>query len=142
MVESPVETVSVELVLNKEPNFPCYPPVKEFLDFLIKNVSGNALGSFGDVIISNVEPSVEDLNKLWIQTNGQRNDFQIKLYINGAWRPWTFTAPNETRWFDGRAPLPEGWASLGTINLASIAFEPSANSNAPTSLTLAKWVGY
>jgi hypothetical protein len=138
-----IDRVAVKLTLNKDVELTCYPPVKEFFKLLTEYMSGEAQGTFGDVIISELTPEAEDVNKLWIRTNGQRNGFEQRIYINGEWKPWYFIPANGYLLFPGSAPLPEGFVEIGRFKGADVPITKNgATLTAPTEFIIASWVGY
>lgn len=145
MATDSLDRVAVRLTLTKDISLNCYPPVKEFIAFMLEHISGEAQGTFGDVVLSAQTPSPDDVYKLWIATNGQRNGFEQRLFLNGAWRTWNFVAEGEIRHFDGRATLPKGWTKIGSFKTVDVPITAEAGDNVaslPETIQVAKWVGY
>jgi hypothetical protein len=118
-----IDRVAVKLTLNKDVELTCYPPVKEFFKLLTEYMSGEAQGTFGDVIISELTPEAEDVNKLW--------------------KPWYFIPANGYLLFPGSAPLPEGFVEIGRFKGADVPITKNgATLTAPTEFIIASWVGY
>lgn len=138
-----IDRVTVAIQLNREVEIKCYPPVADFLKLLTEILSGEARGTFGDVIISNITPSSDDVNKLWVEVNGQRNVFTEKVFVNGQWQPWYFTPPNSYILFDGRAALPEGFKEIGRFKVSDVPIAGATTAGSlPTELIIATFKGY
>ncbi len=138
-----IDRTSITITLSKDTDLKCYPPVAEFLKFLTEVLSGEVQGNFGDVVLSNMTPDSDQVNKLWIETNGQRNDFDQKFFINGKWQPWYFPPPNTYYWFDGRAALPLGFKELGRVKASDLPITGADTAGSlPTEFILASFIGY
>jgi hypothetical protein len=121
----------------------CYPPVAEFLKFLTEVLSGEAQGSFGDVVLSNLTPESDDVNKLWIEVNGQRSSFAQKVFVNGKWQPWYFLPPQSYVLFDGRTTLPDGFTEIGRFKSEAVPVTKNGVTlTTPTEFIIASFVGY
>lgn len=138
-----IDRTAITLQLNKEVDAKCYPPVAEFLKLITEVMSGQAQGSFGDVIISNTVPEAEDVNKIWIDINGQRTSFIVKTFVNGKWRPWYFVPPNSYHFFPGNAPLPEGFKEIGRFKTSDVPVTGATTAGSlPIEIIIASWTGY
>lgn len=138
-----IDRTAITIKLNREVESKCYPPVKDFFNLLTDVLSGEVQGSFGDVIISNNVPSPDEVNKIWVEINGQRNTFIFKVYVEGRWQPWYFLPPNSIQFFDGRTGIPSGFKELGRFNLVDIPIAGATTAgDLPTDFIVAKWVGY
>lgn len=143
MTSGAIDRVAVKLTQTKEIDIKCYPPVKELFNLIPDYFSGEANGSFGDVVISNTIPDPDDVNKLWVATNGQRNTFEARFYINGKWQPWYFLAPNQFVFFDGRATLPAGFKEIGRFKSIDIPITDTSGTAAlPGEIIIARFIGY
>jgi hypothetical protein len=138
-----IDRVAIKLSLNKDVELTCYPSVKEFLKLITEYMSGEAQGTFGDVIISELTPESEDVNKLWIRTNGQRNGFEQRIYINGEWKPWYFLPSNGYIMFPSSATLPEGFTEIGRFKGSDIPVQKNGVTlTTPTEFIIAEFTGY
>lgn len=143
MADSAIDRVAITLRVNRDVELKCYPPVSEFVKFLTDNLSGEAQGEFGNVIISNIVPGPDDVNKIWIDVDGQRDSFIQKVFLNGIWEPWYFLPPNTYQWFDGRSALPTGFKEIARTKTADLKFTGAATAGTlPDVLILAAFVGY
>jgi len=137
------DQVTIQLQLNKEVDIPCYPNPKTFIDPLIKVVGGVAMGNFGDVIISPIEPDSDAVSKLWVKTNGARNTFTLNFFINGAWVEWAFEAANQYELFDALVAVPAGWKAIGKFKSEDVPVEDvSGSSSLPKEFYIAKFIGF
>ena len=138
-----IDRVAITLRLNKDVELKCYPSVADFVKFLTDNLSGEAQGEFSNIIISNLAPGSDDVSKIWIEVNGQRNSFVEKVFINGRWVPWYFLPPNTYQWFDGRAALPTGFVEIGRTKATDLKLTGGATAGAiPAEFILAQFIGY
>lgn len=138
-----IDRAAITLKLNRETELKCYPPVGDFLKLLVDLLSGEAQGSFGDVIISSVTPGPDDVNKIWIEVNGQRNTFALKVYVHGKWQPYYFTPPSSYLLFDGRAPLPEGFKEIGRFKAVDVPVTGASTAGSlPVEFIIGSFVGY
>jgi len=138
-----IDRNSVTLRLNRDVEIKCYPPVAEFLRLITELFSGEVQGSFGDVVISNITPEPEEVNKLWVEVNGQRNQFFQKVYVNGKWQPWYFMPPQSYILFDGRTTLPDGFKELGRFKTTDVPVTSADTAQAvPVEMIIASFIGY
>lgn len=136
-----IDRTTIKLLLNKDVTEQCYPPFAELFALILKYISGQAEGSFGDLVISNLEPSPDDVYKLWLAVDAARKAFEFRVFVNGKWQPWNFTAANEIRFFAGT--LPTGWKKVGEFNAIDIPITVAPDGGGlPAIITIAKWVGY
>jgi len=138
-----IDRVAIELKQNREVHDKCYPPLSDLFKMIVTNISGDARGTFGDVVISTITPETGSENKLWIATDPQRTSFDMRLFINGAWRPWYFLAPSQVVIIDGRAPVPAGFQELGRFKSADIPIiDTSGSALLPEEFIIVRWIGY
>lgn len=138
-----IDRVAIRLRLNKDIELQCYPALPEFMKFLTETLSGEAQGTFGEVIISEITPESDDTNKLWLKINAQRNGFEQRLYINGEWQPWYFVPPSSYILFDGRAALPTGFLEIGRFTSAAVPVTKNGvQLTTPTEFIIANFIGY
>lgn len=143
MAEAAIDRVAITLRLNREVELKCYPPIADFVKFLMETVSGEAQGNFGNLLISNLTPGPDDANKIWVEVNGQRTSFVEKVLVNGKWQPWYFLAPNSYQWFDGRSPVPTGFKEIARTKTTDLKLTGAATAGElPEELILAQFVGY
>jgi hypothetical protein len=142
-VTGAIDRASITITLNRDVDLKCYPPVAEFLKFLTEVLTGEAQGSFGDVVISNLTPESDDVNKLWIEVNGQRNQFTQKMYINGKWETWYFVPPQSYVLFDGRTTLPTGFVEVGRFKSGDVPVTKNGVTlTTPAEFIIASFQGY
>jgi len=138
-----IDRVAIRLRLNKDVELQCYPTVQEFLKLLTETLSGEAQGTFGEVVVSELTPLSDDINKLWLKINGQRNAFEQRLYVNGNWEPWYFLPPNSYVLFDGRSPLPNGFTEIGRFKSLDLPVQKDGVTlTSPTEFIIASFTGY
>ena len=138
-----IDRTAVTLKLNRDVELKCYPPVADFFKLLTENLSGEAEGSFGDVVISGSAPGPVDVGKIWIEVNGQRNTFAFRVFVEGKWQPWYFLPPNSFQFFDVGTGLPVGFKEIGRFKLSDIPVTGATTAGTlPTEFIVAKWVGY
>jgi hypothetical protein len=136
-----IDRTTVRLMLNKDVTEQCYPPFPELFTLLLKYISGQAEGSFGDLIISGQEPSPDDTGKLWLRVSPDGKNFEFNVFVNGKWVPWNFVAANEIRFFGGT--LPDGWTKIGEFKTEDVPVTAApAGGGVPAVIIMAKWVGY
>lgn len=138
-----IDRVAIKLVLKKQIETQCYPTVNALVDIIVDAVAGEAQGSFGDVVLSAIEPQPEDVNKLWIRTDPQRQSFEQDIFIKGKWQPYYFVPPNTYILFDGRVPLPAGFTEVARFDTSKLGLTGGTLAGSiPPEIILAMFVGY
>lgn len=137
------DRVAITISQTRDVTERCYPPVAEFVAMLTDVLSGEAQGDFGNLVISQITPDSEDVNKVWIEINGQRTFFTLKVHVNGEWRPWYFVPPNTYMILDGRAPIPDGWQAIGRFSTAILNITPmSTVEDIPSEFIIIRFIGF
>ena len=134
------ENVTGELVVSKLPLDECYPTPADFVSLLPQYLAILLTGSAGDVVLSPLEPGADDLSKLWVKIDNNRNFTGLFLYQNGAWVQVSDAYVGEIRWFDSSITLPSGWTKLATVKASDLPQEAiSGATSVPSNYTLARY---
>jgi hypothetical protein len=133
----------LELTLNKEVRDECYPSLSDLFKKIVESIGAEVSGEFGDVTISVEDPDSDKTYKMHIQTNGRRNDYAQRFFINGEWRPWYFLVPNQVVILDGRATIPDGFTKIGEFLSTNIPITDTSGTSAlPEKFFIVVFNGY